>query len=353
MKKQVIAFFLLFYVLQLPYVFSQDLKVAQPSEKASKLFRSSKILPIKLNYSNREIRKSTNDSTYLNISLQYLSENDHWEELPVRIRARGNFRLKKCYFAPIKLKIKKKDRNDTPFKGSKELKMVLPCLIQKEANDHVLKEFIAYKLYEFISPYHFKTRLLEIELSEQKNKKIKEHKIKGFFIEDVQSIAKRFEGNVIKRSVHPLQQDDLSAIQNALFQFMIGNTDFSTGHRHNEKLLFIDGSSIPIPYDFDMSGLCNTSYSVVSQIGDQSLPIESVTQRLYRGFKRDEVVIRGVRDQVLAQKEEMMAMMDDHLKYFDDPKVFQECRDYILEFFEILSQPNKFQRQILNSARTK
>ena len=353
MKKQTIVLFLLFYLSQISYVFSQDPIVVQPEEKISKLFRSSKIFPIKLNYSNKEIRKSTNDTLYLNVSLQYLSEKKLWTGLPARIRARGNFRLKNCYFAPIKMKIKKKDRKGTPFKGNKELKLVLPCLIQKEANDHVLKEFMAYKLYEFISPYHFKTRLLEIELSEPKNNKIREHNIKGFFIEDMEVVAKRFNGNVLKRNIHPLQQDGLSAVQNAIFQFMIGNTDFSTGYSHNEKLLFVDGKSIPIPYDFDMSGLCNTSYSVVSQIGDQSLPIDRVTQRLYRGFKRDEEMVKGVRDEILSKKAEILAMMDEHLIYFDDPKVFFECRNFILEFFGILSDPIKFQKQILKKARTK
>ncbi len=45
---------------------------------------------------------------------------------------------------------------------------------------------------------------------------------------------------------------------------MIGNTDYSSAYRHNEKLLFVDGNIMPIPYDFDMSGLVDASYAVVS-----------------------------------------------------------------------------------------
>ena len=58
------------------------------------------------------------------------------------------------------------------FKGNKELKLVLPCLKEKNTNDNVIKELLAYKLFEVVSPYHFKTRLLDFTLSEQKGKKV-------------------------------------------------------------------------------------------------------------------------------------------------------------------------------------
>ena len=39
---------------------------------------------------------------------------------------------------------------------------------EKDRNDNVIKEYIAYKLYEQISPYHFNTRLVNIELTEKR-----------------------------------------------------------------------------------------------------------------------------------------------------------------------------------------
>ena len=44
-----------------------------------------------------------------------------------------------------------------------------------------------------------------------------------------------------------------ASVRNAMFQYMIGNTDFSTAYQHNNKLLYIDKLIIPLPYDFDMS----------------------------------------------------------------------------------------------------
>ena len=86
--------------------------------------------------------------------------------------------------------------------------------------------------------------------------------LEAFMIEDIANVADRNRGKRLKRTVHPLQQDHLSSVQNDFFQFMIGNTDFSSAYQHNEKLIFVDGrQAIPIPYDFDMSGMVNAHYA--------------------------------------------------------------------------------------------
>ena len=351
-NNQIFSKLLLFYFLCTLSCFAQQITEDKKIGKVSKLFSSDSVLQIKLNYANKVIRKSTNDSTYLNIDLDYQT-GSAWKSLPVRVRSRGNNRLKNCYFAPIKMKIKKEDYKGTLFKGNKKLKLVLPCLTERDRNDYVLKEFLAYKLYELVSPYHYKTRLLDITLTEPKGKNFKEHKIKGFFIEDIKKVADRHGGKVLKRNMHPMQQDALCSVQNAFFQFMIGNTDFSTAYQHNEKLLFVNKSSMPVPYDFDMSGLCNTSYSVVSQVGEVVLPITEVTQRMYRGFKRDNEVMLEVKNQFLENKTKMLAIIDAHKVHFENPKAYIRCTAYINDFFDVLANESKYKKEILNRARTK
>ncbi|MBT8300468.1 MAG: hypothetical protein KJO63_04000 [Maribacter sp.] len=352
-NNQIIIKLLLFYFIGVSFSFAQESSGDKKIGKVSKLFSSDSVLQIKLKYANKVIRKSTNDSTYLDITMDYNAGGEAWETLPVKVRSRGNFRLKNCYFAPIKMKIKKEDYKGTLFKGNKKLKLVLPCLTERDRNDYVLKEFIAYKLYELISPYHYKTRLLDIALTEPKGKKFKEHKIKGFFIEDIKKVADRNGGKVLKRNVHPMQQNSLSSVQNAFFQFMIGNTDFSTAYLHNEKLLFVNKTTVPVPFDFDMSGLCNTSYSVVSQVGKDELPITEVTERMYRGFKRDNAVLLEVRNQFLQNKSKMFAIIDSLKGHFENPKAYEQCTSYINDFFKVLADDSKFKKEILNRARTK
>ena len=103
----------------------------------------------------------------------------------------------------------------------------MPCINERDKNDNVIKEYMAYRLYELVSPYYFKTRLITINLDEQQKKKSKQHLMKGFLIEDDSHVAKRFNGNVYDRNVHPLQQEALASVRNCFFQFMIGNNDYS------------------------------------------------------------------------------------------------------------------------------
>ena len=337
-----------------PFTYAQDVTQATEPLATTPLFSEESPLPIKMKYSNKQMRKETNDSTYLESVLEYQDMDGDWKTLDVKLRARGNFRRDFCFFPPVKIKIKKKKAKGTLFEGNKELKLVLPCLLNKHRNDYVLKELLAYKLYEVISPFHFKTRQVALQLTDQKGKKEKEHEVMAFLIEDIDRVAERHNANKLKRVVHPLQQDNICSIQNDFFQYMIGNTDFSVAYQHNEKLIFVTGrKAIPIPYDFDMSGLVNTSYSVVSQVQNEVLSIEKVTERLFRGFKRDESVFEFIRQDLLGKKGAILQVMDDYAAQFNDPRQYEIARSFIEEFFVVLHNEDKFQKEILAMARVK
>src|SRR6266496_4559869 len=68
----------------------------------------------------------------------------------------------------------------------------------------------------------------------------------------------------------------------AVFQFMIGNTDWSVPYLHNIRLMCKDSASVPctVPYDFDYAGIVNTRYAIPTP----ELGIVSVQQRLYLGY---------------------------------------------------------------------
>ncbi|NNC70141.1 MAG: hypothetical protein HKN90_04880, partial [Flavobacteriaceae bacterium] len=285
--------------------------------KVSELFMSQDILPIELSYSIKYLKKNTNDSTYIQAELSYIDSSALKKTIPVELRARGKYRRRNCYFTPLKLKVKKADAKETLFEGNKKLKMVLPCLKQNSANDNVVEEWLAYKLYEEISPYHFKTRLVSINFNEIKNKKNQNHQLKGILIEDDKKLASRHGAKLVKSSIHPMGQDGITSVQNAFFQYMIGNTDYSTAKQHNEKLMYIEKKIIPVPYDFDMCGLVDASYAVVSQISSTPLDIKNVRERMYRGFKRDENILYQVRKEFLENKATFFNIINDFEPYFD------------------------------------
>jgi len=333
--------------------YPQDAQKSSDKLTLTPLFSREEPLTIKLRYSNKELRRETNDSTYLESVLEYTDANHEWKSLDIKLRARGNFRRKNCYFPPVKFKIKKKKAKGTLFEGNKELKLVLPCQL-KNSQDYVLKEYLAYKLYEVITPFHFKTKPVSLQLTEIRGKKEKSHTLIGFLIEDIDRVAERHGAKKLKRSVHPLQQDNICSVQNDFFQYMIGNTDFSVAYQHNEKLIFLAGrKAIPIPYDFDMSGLVNANYAVVSQIQDQNLNITKVTERLYRGFKRDEDIYEFIRQDFLGKKNQMLEIVDSFKTQFQDPNQFKRARKFIADFFVVLHSEEKFQKEILAAARVK
>ncbi|MDC1056197.1 hypothetical protein OAQ07_01450 [Flavobacteriaceae bacterium] len=339
MKKQVISLIILLISFA---------GFAQKAMKSDALFSDQTPLEIKLGYSNNDMNRKTNDSTFIDTTLEFL-QNEKWSSLEVNLRARGNFRRNECYFPPIKMKIKKDQYQGTIFDGNKTMKLVLPCKLESENNDNILQEYIAYKIYERISPFHFKTRRVNIDFSEPKGKKIKKFALKGFLIEDDKRVAKRHEGKVFERYVHPMAMQHLTSVQNAFFQYLLGNTDFSVAYQHNGKLLYVNKEIIPLPYDFDMTGWVNPSYATVNT----TLGINSVQDRKYRGFKREQQYFDEVRQQFLDQKADLMKMISSFEGEFSNQSEYENMFEFLKSFYDVLEDDSKFQKSIVEDSRTK
>ena len=339
MKKLIVLFQILFIC---------SFSYGQKPLKSDLLYADQTPMEIKLKYSNKNVKKKTNDSTFIQTDLNFMNE-DKWSTIPVSLRARGNFRRAKCYFPPIKMKIKKSQSKNTVFAGNKSLKLVLPCRTENAKNDNILKEYIAYKIYELISPYHFKTRRVNVDFSEPKGKKMKTFVLKGFLIEDDSRLAKRFEGRVVEQFIHPMAMQGLTSVQHAFFQYMIGNTDFSISYQHNGKLLYSTKEFLPLPYDFDMTGWVDPSYG----FGNPTLGLNSLTDRVYRGFKRDAEVMNTVRKQYIDSKDSIYSLVNSFKDEFDSESEFNKMFKFMQGFFETIENDKKFNKQIINKARTK
>ncbi len=336
----------LFHFITTNSIFAQRVE----NNGVTPLFSSEEPLPLKLSYSIKEVRYKTNDSTYLKTVIHY-KESDEWDSVKVKIRARGNFRRINCYHVPIKLKFKKSHSEGTIFEGNKKLKLVLPCKEERNANDYVVKEFLAYKLYEVVSDVHFKTRLVELDFQEEKKQKVKSHSLKGILIEDIDLLAERVGGFELKKNMHPLNQDAERSIKNAFFQYMIGNTDFSARTQHNDKLLFVDECYSYVPYDFDMCGLVNASYATVSGLDNIPAEVASVTERVYKGYARDPVLMEEVRAMFLEKEADFLKKVDAIEMAFESQRQYEKARSYVLDFFAILKSDVAFSRNILEKVR--
>jgi hypothetical protein len=105
----------------------------------------------------------------------------------------------------------------------------------------------------------------------------------GFLLEDEQQMAARNNLVVVEKNrLNPLNTDPAAFLSMTVFQYMIGNTDWSVQFQQNVKLLAKDSFAIPatVPYDFDHSGLVDAPYAKPAE----ELEMRSVMERRYRGY---------------------------------------------------------------------
>lgn len=309
------------------------------------------LLAIRLQLQISTLKKETNDSTYMPSTLFYKADSE-WDSVPVKIRTRGHFRLKNCVFPPVKLKFSKADSSETIFSGNKKLKLVVPCENVGEKNDYVVKEYMAYKLLEPVTPYHFKTRLVNLEWIQKTNRKKGGFKLKGILLEDIDHLVNRFEGKEYDKTIHPLRIDTLNAMRNAFFQYMIGNDDYSVVLGHNRKAMYLENNFIIIPYDFDLSGLVGAEYGKSSDVVDNRYKVNESIARVYRDYPRDRNLLEKVRQEFLEKKPEIVQNMEHLEKYFENKDDYVNSELYVMKFFKILEDDKKFEKHFVKWAKT-
>jgi hypothetical protein len=117
--------------------------------------------------------------------------------------------------------------------------------------------------------------------------------------------------------------------------------------------MYIDKTIRPVPYDFDMAGLVNASYAKVPEDQGEGIQIRSVTERKYRGFKRDIGLLEKVRNEFISSRDQVIGIMEECQPLFENSKNYDEAMDYILEFYAIMDDDRKFNNDIVTQARTK
>lgn len=264
----------------------------------------------------------------------------------MRLTARGQFRRENCFVPSIKL-----DFNDTtsPLATLKKLKLVVGCGTSGDDEKLILKEYLCYKIYNTLTPMSFRVRLLRINYTDTR-KKIKSYSQYGFLIEDVDDLAKRNECREVDDKPYGQERTDREQMTLvSIFQYMIGNTDWSVPPYHNIKLMRpkTDSVSFPyaIPYDFDFCGLVNAEYATPNE----QLEIKTVTERLYRGFPRTMPELQRVLDTFRVHKEEIKNLVSNFTVL--DQRNRRDVTSYINEFYEIIEDRNLVQRNFIANAR--
>lgn len=334
-------------ILLICLIYFFNLKIYAQSDEP-KLFNDNLDLKAQLSFSFKELYKDTNDSTFIKSKMVFSGNGIDEDSITVRIRVRGNFRKKICYFKPMRLEIRKKQAENTIFQKNRKLKLVVPCQNEKGKDELIYKEMLAYKFFEEFSDVHLKTQPLTLKIIEKKGNKEIEHTMFAFLIEDDDKVADRHEIKKFpKRRVSPMTVSDSSAINFALFSYMIGNTDWSMAYQHNTEMFFNGKKLVAIPYDFDHSGLVNAFYAKPNPM----LKISKVTERVYRGLcRRDPNVFAGMRDLYISKEENIFNILNAYKENLSD-KEFERVSSYVKSFYDIIKSDSEFQDKILSKCR--
>ena len=285
----------------------------------------------------------------------YLDSEGQRQRLDVSIRIRGNFRKEYCELPPLRLNFKKSQVKETLFKGQDKLKVVAPCMHGTESQQALLLEYLAYRTYEILTEYSLGTRLIRLSYVDT-DEKLKSWTDLVFVIEDEQDLAKRL--GLDRANVAENEFDELDPSMTALaelFQLLISNHDYSVLQGpdgeyccHNSLMYTREeaaGKRIPVPYDFDMSGLVDASYASPPT----HLPIRNVRTRFYRGLCQPPDVMEAAVARVLSKKDEIVALYAKH------PELSRLSRNrnvaFVEKFFAILEDEAQLKEQILDRCR--
>ena len=351
-------------ILILLLAITPDLVLAQPDSYAGHdstylidftLFSSTsplqtdKIIKISLKFDMKKFVRSKHKEEYQKAELTIYNPDSNIVEKEIRVRARGITRKSICYFPPIKLNFKETEFDNEYLNDINSLKLVTHCKNSALFEQYLLKEFLVYRMYNLLTDSSFRVKLVHIDYidSEDKMKPLTKY---GFIIESHNHLAERLLGVRIDRTgVNTWDTDSYLTSLMALFQYMIGNTDWAIPVPHNFKLVkpsVLNSSILAIPYDFDYSGMVNTTYA----IPDENLGIETVRTRVYRGYcLPSEDHYQRIFKVFLENKQAMFSLVEDFELL--DKKSRPEMLEYLEEFYTIIESPQQAERHIIGVCR--
>lgn len=303
------------------------------------LFESEEVLSIKLKGALRGLlndRSSVPQNFPLILSVA--TEDSTQTEIPVQVKTRGRFRrtMGGCTYPPLLIQFPKEGPHlSSVFKQQKKLKLVMPC----SGDNYVIREWLVYKLYNLVTPFSFRARLVQVTMEDGKTKKTS-GPFYGLLLEEEKQMAKRNEMIAVEKKLKPQQVQANPFLTMAVFQYLIGNTDWSIQYLQNIKLLAQDSLAVPVavPYDFDHAGIVNAPYAQPAE----ALEMRSIQERRYRGYCMPDVKpFEPVIEQYNSIKNEIYNLYATCPLL--DEKYKKSTARFLDEFFLIINNPKAWQ----------
>jgi len=286
-------------------------------------------------------------------SFEFVNEAGEVVAFDVKVRTRGRFRRDEdnCRFPPIRLNFKSSQTKGTLFHKQNKVKLVTHCQSSTKYEQALFSEYVAYRLLNVITDQSFRVRLLRITYVDSDKNKAESTQY-AFIIEHRDRLAKRMDKSVLEiptTSSRALDPEYSSLVW--LFQYLIGNTDFSPLRAaegemccHNHVLFGNEGEKIwSIPYDFDQSGLVDAPYATPAP----QFRIRSVRQRLYRGRCAHSDYVTTAVAKYQEQRESIMSVFDE-IDMASERNI-KKMKAYVEKFYDVLDSERRVQNEFIKS----
>lgn len=336
-------------------LFAAPLTAQDPPAQASArpgpapLFASHAPLIIRLEADYGTIFKERDDeSTYHPARLTLAGSNG--TPINVELRTRGHYRLqsKICGFPPLRVNFPKDSVGGTVFEGQDKIDLATHCQDRRDQYEQItLLEYLIYRSYNLLTDKSFRVRLGHVTYVDSAGKRDTVTKY-AFFVEDKPALAERIGGKVFNQmEIHDENTDRDLMTLTALFEYLIGNTDWSVWALHNILLVEKPGEMFPtaVPFDFDWSGVISAPYARP----DARLPIKHVRERLFRGYCRVPEELAPVIALFNEKKDEIYALYQNQEGLTEETK--KETLEYYDAFYKIINDPRAVDREIVRKCR--
>jgi len=309
--------------------------------QSSNLFDTDEVMELTLRGDLKTVFKDRGDDPQYHPATIHYQADQNAINIPIEIKPRGHFRKmsSNCRYPPILLNFAKLSTPESSvFYGQDKVKLVTPC----QGDKYVIHEYLVYKLYNLITPKSFRARLVKVIYQDTVNNKSSDPYY-GILLEEEEQMAKRnLSRSLEKIGLRPEETQKEDFLKMAVFEYMIGNTDWSVQFQQNIKLITVDSTSLPttIPYDFDHAGIVRAPYARPAE----ELQLSSTLQRRYRGYCIPEM------NQFTAIFETFNELKDEFYALYDGNPLLssnyqKQTLKFLDRFYETINDPKKARKE--------
>lgn len=307
------------------------------------LFAADSVLHIALTADFRQLRRDLQSTPpWRPARMTWTGADGAPVDIPLQVRSRGIWRRRHCDLPPLRLRFARSRVKDTEFAGQRRTKLVVHCQDRNDYEQYVLAEYQLYRVYNALTPMSHRVRLARVSFVDSGRATPFATRY-AFFLEDAEAMAERNAALLLaQQGASPGDLEPANEALVGLFEYFIGNTDFSIAALHNVELIQRSMQYYGVAHDFDFSGVVGAPYATA----DPRLPIRSVRDRYYRGYCLSAEQLSGALALFTARRDTIYALYRDAQGRLLAPDRVHATLDYFDEFYQVAADPRWAAREV-------